>query len=886
MEINWIGVIFMGANMVNLNVNPCKMCMPLGVVSAFYGVQKCMTILHGSQGCSTYIRRHMATHYNEPVDIASSSLTEEGTVYGGEKNLIIGIENLIKLYSPDVIGVGTTCLAETIGEDIPRIIKDFYDTHPNETVKIIPVQSAGYGGTQYEGFIKALLAIVSNIEMDSAKNDKINVITSMLSPADTRYLKDLLEHFGIDYILLPDISENLDGVHKEHYDRLISGGTPISEISKMAGATATIEISAFTNSENSPAQYLFDTYGVPYTRLNIPMGLRDTDALIKELARLTDKEIPEMIAKQRGRYLDAMIDSHKYNAEGKAVIFGEPDFVYSATRLCCENGIMPVVVATGSKCPYLQDILYNEIKAVADALFINKFEILDDTDFDTIEKYAVSLHANVMLGSSDARRIESKHNISLVRCAFPIHDQMGEQRVQTIGYEGSLNLLDKITNSIITRKDGTFRERIYNEFYKEGQKTKYGLEKEEEPKDMVQIIAEKTATHPCYSCSAGEHARMHLPVAPKCNISCNYCLRKYDCPNESRPGVTTDVLTPQQAFDKYMIVKAKVPNLSVVGIAGPGDSLADWENTKKALEMIKEEDPNITFCLSTNGLMLPYYAEDLINLGVTHITITVNAVDPVIGAKIYKYIDFMGKRYTGEVGASILLANQIAGIKMLTVKGIMCKINTVALKGINDEHIEEVVKTVKGLGCFISNIMPLIPVKGSVFENVPPASNKELNLIRKKCGEHLKQMYHCKQCRADAIGKIDSDVSIEFRGCGNKKTEGKPLRFAAVSKGGMLIDQHFGYASELYIYDYKNGEVAFSEKRTVSKYCTGVEGCDDKEDKIDQILSAVNDCDMVLAMRIGESPTKKLEQKGIKVFTTYDRIEDAVRLAAKELINI
>ena len=116
----------MSKNLVNLNVNPCKMCMPMGTANAFYGIQKCMNILHGSQGCSTYIRRHMATHYNEPVDIASSSLTEEGTVYGGEKNLIIGLENLIKLYQPEVIGVSTTCLAETIGEDIEFIIKNFY----------------------------------------------------------------------------------------------------------------------------------------------------------------------------------------------------------------------------------------------------------------------------------------------------------------------------------------------------------------------------------------------------------------------------------------------------------------------------------------------------------------------------------------------------------------------------------------------------------------------------------------------------------------------------------------------------------------------------------------------------------------------------------------
>ena len=137
----------MSLNLVNLNVNPCKMCMPMGTVSAFCGVKGCMTLLHGSQGCSTYIRRHMATHYNEPVDIASSSLTEEGTVFGGEKNLVKGLLNLIKLYHPEVIGVATTCLAETIGEDLPRMIRDFQANHPEHNVKIIPVSSSGYSGT-------------------------------------------------------------------------------------------------------------------------------------------------------------------------------------------------------------------------------------------------------------------------------------------------------------------------------------------------------------------------------------------------------------------------------------------------------------------------------------------------------------------------------------------------------------------------------------------------------------------------------------------------------------------------------------------------------------------------------------------------------------------
>jgi MoaA/NifB/PqqE/SkfB family radical SAM enzyme len=227
---------------------------------------------------------------------------------------------------------------------------------------------------------------------------------------------------------------------------------------------------------------------------------------------------------------------------------------------------------------------------------------------------------------------------------------------------------------------------------------------------------------------------------------------------------------------------------------------------------------------------------------------------------------------------------------MLIDEGVIVKINTVTLKGINDHHIEEVVKTVRDLGCFISNVMPMIPVKGSVFEHLTMVSNQELNAIRNQCGLHLKQMYHCKQCRADAIGKLDEDVSLDFR----KRHQNQPpsllaadkkLRFAVVSKGGMLVDQHFGHASELYIYDFSDQESQFVEKRVIEKYCTGLEDCGDKEDKIGQIIKALNDCDGVITMRIGDGPTKRLEEKGIAIITTYDRIGDAVTNAARNLIR-
>jgi nitrogenase molybdenum-iron protein alpha/beta subunit/MoaA/NifB/PqqE/SkfB family radical SAM enzyme len=911
----------MSKNLVNLSVNPCKMCMPMGIVSAFYGIKNCMTILHGSQGCSTYIRRHMATHYNEPVDIASSSLTEEGTVFGGENNLIKGLENMIKLYNPEVIGIATTCLAETIGEDVPRIINNFHEIHPEIKVEIIPVYSAGYSGTQYEGFSKALRAIVENVEMKPEKNNKVNIITGIISPADTRYLKNLLASMNIDYILLPDISENLDGQHTEVYSRLPDGGTSLEEISLMAGAKLTIELATFIKDENSPAQYLQDIYGVPLVRCNLPVGLRDTDALIAELEKAGGKQ-PEELKKARGRYLDAMIDSHKYNAEGRAVIFGEPDFVYSTARLCVENGLMPVLVSTGAKCSTLKGMLESELQKVADFLYVDEFEILDACDFDTIEKYALKLGANIMIGSSDGRRIEGKYKLPLVRCAFPIHDHVGGQRIRMLGYDGSLELLDRVTNTLLSKKEHSFRNEMYEKYYKDEEHDAALINKEEKLGNITSIAnkdanqedgvnknmeyanlldnkaanMKKTETHPCFNGCGSEYARMHLPIAPKCNIQCNYCVRKFDCPNESRPGVTTEVLSPEEACQKYKMVKEKMPNLKVVGIAGPGDSLAEFENTKKTLSLIRQEDPEVTFCLSTNGLLLPLYADELVELGVSHVTVTLNAVNPTIGAKIYKHIDYMGHRYFGEIGAAILMANQLAGIKRLTSLGVICKVNIVMLKGINEYHIPVIVEKAKELGCEITNIMQLIPVAGSAFENMPLTSNKEIMQMRKRCGETLKQMYHCHQCRADAIGTLDNDQSINFRGCTSssnsnkqKEIEEKPLLFAVSSKSGILVDQHFGHASDFYIYEYKNKNIRFKERRSVTKYCEGSDSCDgmgggNKEGKMEAILETVKDCNGVLAMRIGEAPKQKLMEKSIQTFTTYDRIEDAVKQAVEKFI--
>ncbi|HML48324.1 MAG TPA: nitrogenase component 1, partial [Clostridia bacterium] len=514
-------------NLIELTVNPCKMCMPMGAVSAFYGIKGCMSILHGSQGCATYIRRHMATHYNEPVDVASSSLTEQGTVFGGEANLLKGIDNLIALYHPEVVAIATTCLAETIGEDVRAIARKYREAHADAPV-IIVSSSAGYGGTQHEGFLRALRAVVEQAPMDPTPNGTVNVITSMLSPADTEALKALLEGMNVSYTLLPDLSENLDGGHPARYERLPSGGTSIQAIARMGGARYTLELSPFM-------QDSYSRYGVPYRRLPLPVGLAATDVLMDALMELGYRPSSAQ-ERARARLIDGMIDAHKYNAKARAVVFGEPDFVYGMSMLLAENGVAVPAVATGSRCGQLAEQLPRDMEALG---LTPPVEVREDSDFEDIETMCVRNEVNLMVGSSDGRRVASKLGIALVRCAFPIHDRVGGQRTRILGYDGALSMLETTANAMLAKTEEGFREELREKYY---------TPLAEKAKDVHNDMERRTREHPCFTCGGGKFARIHLPVAPKCNIQCGYCVRSFDCPNESRPGVTTKVITPEEAL--------------------------------------------------------------------------------------------------------------------------------------------------------------------------------------------------------------------------------------------------------------------------------------------------------------------------------------------------
>ena len=866
-------------NSVNLSVNPCKMCMPLGGVMALKGIENSMVILHGSQGCSTYIRRHMATHFNEPIDIASSSLTEDGTIYGGAKNLKLGLNNIIKLYNPSIIGVLTTCLAETIGEDIGGIITEFQEENfASSDIKIIPISTPAYSGTQSEGYYRTLRRLVEFLSKGDIKSNKINIIAANINPGDIRELKYILDAFKVEYTILPDVSDTLDSGYAKEYNKIPAGGTSLHDIALMGGAAATIEMDCSAEIGSTAGDYLFETFGVPLFKCAIPIGIKATDTFISLISQISKKTVPEVLAKERGRYLDGIIDSHKYNGEGRAIIFGEPEIVYAVTALCVENGIKPLLIATGSK----NKILVSNLKELTKDLTTQPI-IIDDSDFEIIEKYTKDLLANLLIGDSNGRRLEKKLGIKLIRIGFPIHDRIGAQREVNVGYFGSLRFLDEITNAILERKEGGYRKDMYDKYFVD---EKAEVSVTPEVKKVISM-EERTKSHPCFNKCAHEHARIHIPVAPACNISCNYCSRKFDCVNESRPGVTSAILSPIQALERFKEYKSKLKNLTVVGIAGPGDALANFDVVKKSIQLIRNESPNITFCLSTNGLMLPFYANEILELGVSHITITINTVDPEIGVKLYKEINYLGVKYIGLEGARILLQNQLSGLKYLASKGLVCKVNIVYVKGVNDSGIEATVKKVKECGAFMTNIMPMINAPGSVFEDIVTVNDKELLVMRKKCELDLKQMYHCKQCRADAVGTLGNDISQVAASVKIQESNDiKPIRFAVASKTGINVDQHFGHASQFYIYDFEDGDAKFIEKREVTKYCAGIEDCDDSNrDKIDNIIKTIEDCSGVLALRIGDVPKLKLQKKNIKVYLVCDEIRNGIRKIVGEAVS-
>ena len=414
--------------------------------------ENCVPLIHGSQGCATYIRRYLISHFREPIDIASSSFAESSTIFGGWQNFSMGLNNIISQYNPEVIGICTSCLSETIGDDVKMFLHEYKRSKAGEKLPdFIIASTPSYSGTHMEGFNATVKAGVECLAEKTEDNTMINIFPGFVSPADMRYLKEILEDFGLEYMMLPDYSESLDNSTWSEYKKIPSGGTPAEAIKKSGSSRASIQFGRVLAAGLGAGAWLNNKFKVESYNVGTPTGIKETDIFFRTLEKLSGRSTPEKYAAERGRLIDAYIDGHKYNFGKRAIVYGKEDFVIGLSAFLSEIGIHPVVCATGGESPHFAEA----IKTVTDdaiKIFGEAPIIKNGMDFEELKLLAAEVKPDIVIGNSKGYYISRDLNIPLLRCGFPVHDRVGAQRLLHLGYRGTQQLFDGLTNALMQYK--------------------------------------------------------------------------------------------------------------------------------------------------------------------------------------------------------------------------------------------------------------------------------------------------------------------------------------------------------------------------------------------------------------------------------------------------
>lgn len=380
--------------------------------------------------------------------------------------------------------------------------------------------------------------------------------------------------------------------------------------------------------------------------------------------------------------------------------------------------------------------------------------------------------------------------------------------------------------------------------------------------------------HPCFDSKACKtSARVHLPVAPSCNTQCNYCDRKYDCVQESRPGVTSVLLKPDQALAYLKRIVSMRKDVSVTGIAGPGDPFATPDLTMETLRLVRKEYPEMLLCVASNGIALAPYAEDLGRLKVSHATVTVNSMRPETCSKIYSWVYDGNKTLRGDEVGRYFVSKQSEAVKALVDAGVTVKINTILIPGVNEAEVGEVSECMASLGAKIMNVIPILPVEGTPFGKLPTPSAIKLAAVRAEGRKSLPQMGHCRRCRADAVGRLDEMPDEQSREAlleSSKIVEKKYV--AAATREGLYVNLHLGEAEYFAVYRQEEDAFHLVDTRKAPPAGGG-------EDRWKELSKTLSDCRAILASGAGILPTRAMEEDGIKVLVMEGLLEDGLEVA-------
>ncbi len=433
-----------------LTVNPAKTCQPIGAMYAALGIHGCLPHSHGSQGCCAYHRSALTRHYKEPVMAATSSFTEGSSVFGGQSNLLQAINNMFTIYEPEVIAVHTTCLSETIGDDIPQIVDK---AASNGTIPkgkyVIHANTPSYVGSHVTGFSNMTRAMVTYFaEPSEQKLRTVNIVPGWVEPSDMSHIKNLCREMAIDTIMFPDTSDVLNAPQTGRHEMYPKGGVTIDQLKKTGMSQATIALGETTSA--AAAKELDSKCKVPYEILDLPIGLSATDRFIDTLRKVARVEVPQSITNSRGKLVDMITDMHQYFYGKRVALWGDPDQLVALTEFLVDLDMKPVYIVTGSPG---KRFLARIEKALQGKVPEAKVKQGAHADMFLMHQWIKNEPVDLLIGNTYGKYIARDEDIPLIRHGFPIVDRVGHSYFPSVGYCGAMRLIEKMLNAILDRKD-------------------------------------------------------------------------------------------------------------------------------------------------------------------------------------------------------------------------------------------------------------------------------------------------------------------------------------------------------------------------------------------------------------------------------------------------
>jgi nitrogenase molybdenum-iron protein beta chain len=431
-----------------LTINPAKTCQPIGAMYAAFGIRGCLPHSHGSQGCCAYHRSTLTRHYKEPVSASTSSFTEGASVFGGQANLLQAIQNIFSVYEPDVIAVHTTCLSETIGDDVPQIVEKARQEGKIPKGKfVISASTPSYVGSHVTGFANMVKGMAKNFAVKTGKkNGKVNIIPGFVEPSDMEEIKRLAGMIGVGFTLFPDTSGVLNGPLTGELQMFPDGGTTIAELRSTADAIGTLALGEWASAE--AARYLDTEHKVPCRILDLPIGLLATDRFVDSLRTIAGVTVPDAITFERGQLVDLISDMHQYFYHKKVALAGDPDQLIALTEFLVSIDMCPVHIVTGTPGKRFEERIRELTK---DSPF--PVNVKTEGDMFLLHQWIKNEPVDLLMGNTYLKYVARDEDIPLVRHGFPILDRQGHQYFPTLGYRGGLRLLEKILDALLTRTD-------------------------------------------------------------------------------------------------------------------------------------------------------------------------------------------------------------------------------------------------------------------------------------------------------------------------------------------------------------------------------------------------------------------------------------------------